>query len=128
MLKIVASRSFFKPDEAELIEKISKHYPVEIIHRGSSLKQVALVLNQADLYIKAGPCSEWDTAAGQIMVEESGGIIFRLDSLQPLTYNKPVLVNPHFMMMARSVNHPGFVEFIQNILVEDADREAYLQI
>lgn len=119
-LKIIASRSFFKPDEAELINRISQNYPVEIIHRGSSLKQVALVLNQADMYIKAGPCSEWDTAAGHLMVEESGGKVFLLDNFQPLTYNKPVLVNPHFIMMSQSLNHPAFLEFIRHTLLGDS--------
>ena len=118
-IRIVASRSFFNQHEARLIDKIKKYFPVEVIHKGSSAKQVALVLGLADIYLKSGPCSEWDTAAGQIMVEESGGIVFRQDNFQPLRYNKPNLLNPHFVMLSRNMNTPDFVGFIQTIIKDE---------
>ncbi len=115
-IRIITSRSFFKPREEELINKIKKEYEVEIIHRGSSIKQVAIILGQADMYLKAGPCSEWDTAPGQLFVEEFGGSVIRLDTLKPMKYNKPVLRNPHFVMMNGFFTQTGFIDFLQKYL------------
>jgi 3'(2'), 5'-bisphosphate nucleotidase len=117
-IRIAASRSFFKPREAELIEKIKRHYRVEIKHCGSSKKQVQMILGNADMYLKAGPCSEWDTAPGHLMVEEFGGLVFRQDTLGPMRYNKANLINPHFVMLSKGLNTPQFVAFIKEIISE----------
>ena len=42
---------------------------------------------------------EWDTAAAQCILEEAGGSLLQFDNLQPLVYNKPDLLNPHFIAM-----------------------------
>ncbi len=115
-IRIVASRSFYKPLEAQLIKEIEKSHPVEIIHRGSSLKQIDIVLGNADMYLKAGPCSEWDTAPGQLMVEEFGGTVLRQDNFETMRYNKPVLLNPHFVMLNSNLNTPDFIQFLKQIL------------
>lgn len=115
-IRIVTSRSFFKPLEARLIKEIEKDYSVEIIHRGSSLKQVDIILGNADMYLKAGPCSEWDTAPGQLMIEEFGGNVFRQDNFETMSYNKPILLNPHFIMLSDNLNSRDFVGFLKRII------------
>lgn len=115
-IRIVTSRSFFKPLEAKIIDDIQTTYPVEVIHRGSSLKQIDIVLGNVDMYLKAGPCSEWDTAPGQLMVEEFGGMVFRQDNFKAMTYNKPSMINPFFIMLNSSLKRPDFVQFIQGII------------
>jgi len=115
-VRIVTSRSFHQKREEELIKNIAKRYRVELIRKGSSMKQVAMILNQVDIYVKAGPCSEWDTAPGQLMVEESGGSVLRLDNFQKLEYNKPVLQNPHFIMVNPKFNNPGFIQYLKEIV------------
>ena len=115
-IRIVASRSFFKPKEKKLIERIAQKYPVQVSQKGSSLKQIALVLQQADMYLKGGPCSEWDTAPGQLMVEESGGAVFRIDNFKTLQYNKEVLKNPHFVMLNQKLNNQNFINFLKEIM------------
>ncbi|MDX1283386.1 MAG: 3'(2'),5'-bisphosphate nucleotidase CysQ [Draconibacterium sp.] len=115
-IRIVASRSFFKPREAELIEKIKQSYTVEILHSGSSKKQVQMVLGNADMYLKAGPCSEWDTAPGQLMVEEFGGAVLRHDNFETMRYNKEDLINPHFVMLNSHYNTPDFISYLKNII------------
>lgn len=117
-IRIVTSRSFFKPLEAKLIEEIEKSHLVEIIQRGSSLKQVDIVLGNAELYLKAGLCSEWDTAPGQLMVEEFGGTVLRQDNFETMSYNKPVLLNPHFVMLNSQLNTPGFIEYMKGIILK----------
>lgn len=118
VIRIAASRSFFKPREAELIDKIKQKYEVEILHCGSSKKQVQMVKGNADMYLKAGPCSEWDTAPGQLMVEEFGGAVLRHDSFKTLEYNREDLKNPHFIMLNHRLNTPGFITFMKEIINE----------
>lgn len=118
VVRIVASRSFFNPREAVLIEKIKRKFKVEIIHCGSSIKQVQLFLGNADMYLKAGPCSEWDTAPGQLMVEEFGGVVLRQDNFKSVDYTKSNLLNPHFFMLNARLNTPEFIAFIKQIIRE----------
>ena len=117
-IRIITSRSFFKPLEARLIKKIEKLYPVKIIHRGSSLKQIDIILGNADMYLKAGPCSEWDTAPGQLLVEEFGGITLQQANFETMIYNKPNLLNPHFVMLNSKLNRPDFIRFLKQIILE----------
>lgn len=115
-IRIVASRSFFKPLEARLIKEIKKSYPIEIIHRGSTLKQLDIALGNADLYLKSGLCSEWDTAPGQLLVEEFGGAVLRQDNFETMRYNKPDILNPYFVMLNSDLNTCKFIEYIKGII------------
>ncbi|MFV1982785.1 MAG: 3'(2'),5'-bisphosphate nucleotidase CysQ [Thiohalomonadales bacterium] len=68
----------------------------EISPLGSSLKSCLVAEGQLDLYPRLGPTSEWDTAAAQCIVEESGGRLTDIH-MQPIRYNtKESLLNPHF--------------------------------
>lgn len=79
---------------------LSKAPPHEAISRGSSLKFCLVASGQADLYPRTGPTSEWDTAAGQCVVEQAGGIVLRTPELTPLRYNeKDSLLNPTFLVL-----------------------------
>ena len=50
-----------------------------------------------DLYIRYGPTSEWDTAAGQCVLEQAGGAVTDLAGVA-LRYNsKESLLNPDFL-------------------------------
>ena len=53
---------------------------------------------KARLYPRFAPTMEWDTAAGQAIVEASGGRVVRHDSDKVLEYNKEDLVNPWFIV------------------------------
>ncbi|WP_297097652.1 3'(2'),5'-bisphosphate nucleotidase CysQ [uncultured Draconibacterium sp.] len=117
-IRVATSRSFFKPREAELIEKMRGTFELEILHCGSSKKQIEIIKGNADMYLKAGPCSEWDTAPGQLMVEEFGGTVFRQDTFETMAYNKAILKNPHFVMLNERLNTPDFVAFMQQIIQE----------
>lgn len=67
---------------------------------GSSLKFCAIAEGAADLHPRTGPTSEWDTAAGQCIVEQAGGQVLRTSDLQPLRYNqKDSLLNPDFLVI-----------------------------
>jgi 3'(2'), 5'-bisphosphate nucleotidase len=69
---------------------------------GSSLKFCRLAEGAADLYPRLGPTMEWDTAAGQAVLEAAGGSVRTLDGA-PLLYGKTGFRNPHFI--ARGAPH-----------------------
>lgn len=69
----------------------------EVTTIGSSLKFCRIAEGAADLYVKIGPTSQWDTAAGQAVLEAAGGAVRRADGL-PLAYGAAhALVNPDFV-------------------------------
>lgn len=69
-----------------------------IISMGSSLKSCLVAEGKADVYLRLGPTSEWDTAAAQCIVEEAGGK-FLDTAMHPLRYNtKESLLNPFFIV------------------------------
>lgn len=66
--------------------------------RGSALKYIDIIEGKATLYPKLGDTCEWDSAAGQCLLECSGGAVIRPDNAQPLCYGKKAsLLNPHFI-------------------------------
>jgi 3'(2'), 5'-bisphosphate nucleotidase len=73
---------------------------------GSAVKFCLLAEGTADLYPRFGPTSEWDTAAGQAILEAAGGSVTTLDGAS-LAYAKPGYRNPDFMARGRS--SPGLL-------------------
>ena len=65
---------------------------------GSSLKFCLIAAGEGDIYARLGETSEWDTAAGQAILEAAGGSVTTLDGT-PLTYGKAnaTYLNPHFV-------------------------------
>jgi 3'(2'), 5'-bisphosphate nucleotidase len=65
---------------------------------GSSVKFVALAKGDADIYPRFGPTMEWDTAAGQAVLEAAGGRVVTSGG-EPLHYGKTEagLRNPSFI-------------------------------
>jgi 3'(2'), 5'-bisphosphate nucleotidase len=67
---------------------------------GSSLKFCLIAEGQADIYPRFGPTNEWDTAAGQGVLEAAGGEVVTTDG-RALRYGKPGFGNPHFIARTR---------------------------
>lgn len=74
----------------------------EVMERGAALKFVSIADGQADYYPKMAHIMEWDTAPGQIILEEAGGSVVQVDNGQPLMYNKHDLYNPYFIASGKS--------------------------
>ncbi|MFA5949805.1 MAG: 3'(2'),5'-bisphosphate nucleotidase CysQ [Hyphomicrobium sp.] len=74
---------------------------------GSSLKFCLIAAGEADMYARLGPTMEWDTAAGQAILEAAGGAVTRLSGA-PLTYGKVDVdyLNPHFVAWAGAPMQP----------------------
>ncbi|MFZ1103706.1 MAG: 3'(2'),5'-bisphosphate nucleotidase CysQ [Hyphomicrobiaceae bacterium] len=67
----------------------------------SSLKFGLLARGEADVYPRAGPTSEWDTAAGHAVLNAAGGCVTTFDG-QPLRYGKPRFRNAAFVAWGRN--------------------------
>ena len=95
-LRVAASRSHMDPRTAAAIARMGD---VETVALGSSLKFCRLADARLDAYLRFGPTSEWDTAAGQCVLEAAGGCVLGLDG-RPLPYNtKASLLNPDFLAL-----------------------------
>jgi 3'(2'), 5'-bisphosphate nucleotidase len=66
---------------------------------GSSLKFCIVAEGQADIYPRAAPTSEWDTAAGHAVLLAAGGMVDGPDG-NPLRYGKPAFHNRAFVATA----------------------------
>ncbi|MCX8160571.1 MAG: 3'(2'),5'-bisphosphate nucleotidase CysQ [Candidatus Saccharicenans sp.] len=100
-LAVVASRSHFDEATRKFIEGLNQP---RLTNRGSSLKFMMLAEGQAHLYPRLGRTMEWDTAAGQAILEEAGGQVLKFYSRSRLTYNKKSLENPPFLATGRVIN------------------------
>jgi 3'(2'), 5'-bisphosphate nucleotidase len=63
---------------------------------GSSLKFCIVAEGKADIYPRAAPTSEWDTAAGHAVLLAAGGLVDGPDG-EPLSYGKPAFLNRAFV-------------------------------
>jgi 3'(2'), 5'-bisphosphate nucleotidase len=98
--RVVGSRSHVTPQQQAFMQRLPE---ANVANVGSSIKLCMVAEGTADLYAKLGPTSEWDTAAGQAVVEAAGGQVLAWPGLLPLRYNQrpDTLINPDFMVCAR---------------------------
>jgi len=68
---------------------------------GSAVKFCLVAEGSADLYPRFGTTMEWDTAAGQAILEAAGGSVADFDGA-PLAYAKPGYRNSDFLARGRS--------------------------
>jgi len=109
-LRVVGSRSHASPATTAYLTQLGPHDTTGV---GSSLKFCLLAEGKADLYVRFGPTSEWDTAAGQALLEAAGGHVTRLDGRRLLYNCRETLLNGDFV----AFSHP-------NVLLSVSDRLA----
>lgn len=96
---VVESRSHSSADTIQYIKGIVERFKdVELLPIGSSLKMCMIAEGIADIYPRLSLSSEWDTAAGQAIVEGAGFRVVTYESGERLSYNKEELVNPWFIV------------------------------
>ncbi len=96
---IVGSRSHSTPELETFVEKKRAQFgDVHFVSAGSSLKFCLVAEGTADIYPRLGPTMEWDTAAGQAVAENAGAAVLIHGTGKPLTYNRPELLNPWFVV------------------------------
>lgn len=91
---IVASRRHGDP---EAIDRLLRGHPVaDRKTAGSSLKFCLVASGDADIYPRFGRTMEWDTAAGQAILEAAGGRVTDAHGAE-LAYGKAGFENPPFI-------------------------------
>ena len=96
--RVAVSRSHQTADTHTHIDALrSEHPDLEIVEQGSSYKFCLLAEGHVDYYIRTTTTSEWDTAAGELILAEAGGTTYAYPSGTPLLYNKEELDNPWFV-------------------------------
>ena len=96
--RVAVSRSHQTEETHLHIDTLRHDYPdLEIVEQGSSYKFCLLAEGVVDYYIRTTTTFEWDTAAGELILAESGGSTKAYPSGNPLIYNKAELGNPWFV-------------------------------
>jgi 3'(2'), 5'-bisphosphate nucleotidase len=93
-IRVMLSRSSSSPDTISLIELLPR---CVTLRRGSAIKFCAIAAGEADFYPRLDATREWNTAAGQAVVVEAGGVVADAKG-ETLTYNKPDLTNGPFFV------------------------------
>ena len=109
--RVVASRSHRDERTEAFIAGLGNSM---IVAAGSSLKFCLVAAGEADLYPRFGRTMEWDTAAGQAVLEAAGGAVVTEDAVA-LTYGKRErgLDNPAFI-----AGGPGVAEIVKALLTK----------
>ncbi len=93
--RILASRAHL---DVQTREWIAGFPDAQLERCGSSVKFCRIAEGGADLYPRFGPTCEWDTAAGQGVLEGAGGVVLDIATQQPVRYNRgESLVNAPFV-------------------------------
>ncbi|MCW3077101.1 MAG: 3(2),5-bisphosphate nucleotidase [Bacteroidetes bacterium] len=101
---IVASRSHLSKEVSERITRAKlRNSKVNIINTGSSIKFCWVAEGLAHEYPRYGTTMEWDTAAGQCIVEEAGGQVIDQETNKPISYNRKNLKNNDFIAQFKIV-------------------------
>jgi 3'(2'), 5'-bisphosphate nucleotidase len=98
-LVVAHSRSHNR--RADLEAFLAPYRVSERVIMGSALKFGLIAEGRVDLYPRLGPTGEWDTAAGQAILEAAGGTVTDRAG-RPLGYGKPGFINPAFFAKGRT--------------------------
>ena len=99
-LRVAASRSHRDARSEAFIAAMARSVgAVEPLGLGSSLKFCRIAEGRMDVYPRFGPTSEWDTAAGQCVLEGAGGGVLDPKG-RPLRYNqRDTVLNGDFIAL-----------------------------
>jgi 3'(2'), 5'-bisphosphate nucleotidase len=80
------------------MQKVLDSLPIQSLERfGSALKMCRVAEGAADLYPRFGPTHEWDTAAGQIILDEAGCKLIDMETGRDVQYGKRDYKNNGFI-------------------------------
>jgi 3'(2'), 5'-bisphosphate nucleotidase len=104
--RMAVSRFHDHPDIDVFAEKNSV---VERVAVGSALKYGLLAAGEVDVFPRLVGSSEWDTAAGQAVLEAAGGQVLEWHTGQPLQYGKANRRNPRLLSLRSPYSRDEFV-------------------
>ena len=120
-LRIVMSRSHKREADTMFLQFLKDNgINYVLVEKGSSLKICALCDDEADIYPRFGPTSEWDIAAADAVLESYEGSIFSLEDFEKLKYSKKNILNPPFIAyrneLIREVYSQKVEDFVKKLL------------
>ena len=120
-LRIVMSRSHKREADTMFLQFLKDNgINYVLVEKGSSLKICALCDDEADIYPRFGPTSEWDIAAADAVLESYGGSIYSLESFEKIKYSKKNILNPPFIAfrneLIREVYSQKVEEYVKKLL------------
>lgn len=96
-VRIIVSHSTMKEPVKMMCDALKSY---DLRQQGSAIKFSIIAQGDAELYPRFGPISEWDTAAGQCILECAGGAVMDLEG-NVLRYNtKDSLLVPPFIAVS----------------------------
>lgn len=100
-LALLASHRHRSERLRRLLDWLEHHWgSYQRSNSGSALKFVRMAAGEGDFYPRFSTCCEWDTAAGQAVLEAAGGAVLGMDG-KPLRYNtRNSLYSPYFYAVA----------------------------
>jgi 3'(2'), 5'-bisphosphate nucleotidase len=109
---VVASKSHFSEATREFVNQLeTKVGEVSFVSVGSSLKLCMVAAGKAHLYPRLGPTMEWDTAAGQAVLNAAGGALVDMGTKHEMVYNRKNLLNNSFVAIAKGVDRQSYLSF-----------------
>ncbi|MFD0322079.1 3'(2'),5'-bisphosphate nucleotidase CysQ [Lysobacter gummosus] len=100
-MRVAASRSHHSQRSDDFLVRAHREAAggIRMVSLGSSLKFCRIAEGSLDLYPRFGPTSEWDTAAGQCVLEAAGGALLDPQG-RPFRYNqREHLLNGDFIAL-----------------------------
>ena len=100
---------------------MKKKYEINMFSYGSSLKICKVAEGVVNIYPRLAPTMEWDTAAAQFILEESGGYMLNPLSGKKLEYNNYIFFTlflclpPSNLVLINTSIHLNAVFFFVNL-------------
>jgi len=114
-LRIVMSRSHKREADTMFLQFLKDSgIDYELVEKGSSLKICALCDDEADIYPRFGPTSEWDIAAADAVLESYGGSILSLKDFEKLKYSKKNILNPPFIAFRNELIREAYSQKVED--------------
>lgn len=95
-------------------QDIIDKFKTEIIYIGSGIKFYKLALGSAGFFLRNRTSHSWDIAAGDLMINASGGLMVSTKTGELLRYSAPELKNESYIALSKENAHN--IEHFLNIL------------
>ncbi len=94
-LRVLGSRSI----PSQRMQELYRFWGAQtVVRMGSAIKFALIAEGAYDVYPRFGPTSEWDTAAGQVLLEVTGGALAPIElPIRSMAYGKDNWLNPGFL-------------------------------
>lgn len=116
-IQVGLSHSSKNPKYQQYIDYLEQDNPVVRREAGSAYKFCMMLEGEIDIYPRFHPTSEWDTSAGQGLLESIGGGLLSLDA-EPFIYNqRDTLLNAGFIAYRNVDNKQLALDALQNVSV-----------